>query len=790
MAETKKTFLDNFPSHLYRYIDGAGNGRPPISSNEKREDLNIQGYDAYFTINGFAGQNAQKENCICINAFFVDIDGRKDEKELEEIKSKLPPTYITETKNGYHIYWVLKDPIWKAKTKDWEDQIAKWERIEQALVLALKADPVVKDLTRILRQPDTFYWKKTGEAYKNGTAGVFKIKGIHKDLNSVYTMEQVANVFPPAEEEFNIDYPATVEGNKTKRFADNERKNFFDKVNEKFPIEERDSFRRLISGDPDTLPPTLVSRNQALLITATLMRQAGWSKKKALDHIKEVGWHGIEKEPGGWREISSTINSAFNSNYTYSYKNEVISYNMSPEEQLKIQDAYTAVAKARKETDKIRFQNYEREILVRYPYLKKNEIGIIFNYDNGVYKMMTDIEVEEIILNGLYEDMLWNFRTNSHIRDKLSCLLSIIPLLVITPDKGNIINLKNGLLNVATKEFLPHTPDFVSLIQYNVDYDPNAECPVWNRCMDAWTAGPEQEEKKLLLQQFMGYILTSSMYYDKALFLVGDGGNGKSTFVDTIGRIIGSNAVAHIDLESLYGQYGMKGLIGKRMNIIEEVHGNYYQSNKLKKLISGEEITIDIKYKDQFTFRPQCKFVFAVNQMPRVDDTSTATERRICVVLFNNNFRDNPDTTLRSELGSLFQERSGILNWMIEGLYKLREMGKFIITKEQMKTLSEYRQENSSVEGFIEECLEFGDNYSSPARLLYDEYKKYCTLDGRKFKANMVFTKEMLAYGRKNGVFTWKDRENGHEAGSFVGVRLAKSWRNASGLVPNYYGNT
>ena len=777
MTETKKKFLDSFPGHIYRYIDASGS-RPPVSSREKRDDLNVAGYDAYFTANGFSGQNAQKENCHSINAFYIDIDGRKDEKELEAIKSKLNPSYITETKNGYHIYWLLKEPITKAKTKDWDEQVAKWERIEQAIVLALKSDPVVKDITRILRQPDTIYWKRTD--------GKFRIKGLYKSRD-FYTMDQVAEAFPPAQEELSLEYPVNNDSDKMKRFADNEKKNFFDKVNEKYPMEERDSFKRLVSGDPETLPPTLVSRNQALLITATLMRQAGWSEKRAQDKIGEVGWHGIEKEPGGWNEIRSTINSAYRSGYAYSYKNEVISYNMSAEEQMKIQDAYTAVAKGRKETDKIRFQNYEREIVSRYPYLKKNEIGIIFNYDNGVYRMMTDQEIEDIFFNGLYEDMLWNFRTGKNVSDKIKCMIGIIPDLVLTLDKGCIINVKNGLLNIATREFLPHTPDFVSLVQYNVKYDPEAECPIWERCMDAWTAGEEQTEKKMLLQQYSGYILTSSMYYDKAMFLVGDGGNGKSTFIDTLGMVIGSSAVAHIDLEALYGQYGMKGLIGKRLNIIEEVHGNYYQSNKLKKLVSGEEITIDIKYKDQFTFRPQCKFVFAVNQMPRVDDTSTATERRICAVTFRNNFRENPDTTLRSDKGSLFEERSGILNWMLEGLDSLKKMGRFIVTKEQVQMLAEYRQENSSVEGFIAECLEINPQAEAPARMLYDEYKKYCIADGRKFKANIVFTKEMVSYGKKFERFTWKGRTSGHDNGKFVGVRLAESWRNASGLVPNYY---
>ena len=160
--------------------------------------------------------------------------------------------------------------------------------------------------------------------------------------------------------------------------------------------------------------------------------------------------------------------------------------------------------------------------------------------------------------------------------------------------------------------------------------------------MEAWTIGEEKEGKIMLLQQFAGYLLSSSMQYDKALFLVGDGGAGKSTFIDTLSRVLGTESVSHIDLEGLYGQYGMKGLIGKRLNVIEEVEGNFYHSNKLKKLISGEPVTIDMKYKDQFTFTPQAIFVFAVNIIPRIDDSSTATERRMLIAYFKNNFRDNP----------------------------------------------------------------------------------------------------------------------------------------------------
>lgn len=777
-AKTK--FLDSFPDHVFRYIDQTGNGRPAVSSTTRRDDLNEAGYEAYFTVNGFKDTpNATKDSCTSLNAFFIDIDGRKDLEELEEIKKKLEPSFILETKNGFHVYWLLDEPIYKDEMfgdDKWEDYVSKWERIEQAIVTTLKADKAVKDITRILRIPDTYYWKKSGDAYKQGVANApFKIKGVYKNISANYTMDQVAEAFPPVTEIATFPQQ-TVKAESMKKYAEAEKKDFFDRVNEKYPMEQRDSFKKLISGELGTLPPNINSRNHALLITATLMRQAGWSKQKAIKHIEEVGWHGIEKEPGGAQEILNTINSAYGSGYTFSYKNEVIAFNMSPEEQQKIASTYTAVAKDRKEIDKTRFSNYEYEIVSRYPHLKKNEIGIVFNYENGVYKMMTDQEISNIILNALYDDMLWGYRTKKNVSDKVACLISIIPDLVLTEDHGYYCNVKNGILNIYTRELLPHTPDFVSLVQCPVDYNPEAKCPTFMECMDAWMDGPERKEKELMLQQFCGYLLSSSMSHAKALFLVGDGGNGKSTFADTISMVMGNEATSRIDLEDLYGMFGLKGLIGKRLNIIEEVSGNYYQSHKLKKLISGEELTINMKFKDQFKFKPQAKFIFAVNTMPRVDDSSTATERRILVVNFNNNFRLNPNTALRFSNGMLAKELSGILNWMLDGADSLRTSGAFVNTIEQKATLVEYREENSSVEGFIGECLEFEEGKITPARELYEEYKQYCQKDGRKFKGNIAFSKEMKAYGKRYGKFSMMERVNGHDLARFEGVIINKGW--------------
>ena len=335
-------FLDSFPDHVYRYIDQTGEGRLPVTSEARRDDLNEQGYEAYFTVNGFKdGKDAKKENCTSINAFFVDIDGRKDELELDEIKKRLEPTFILETKNGHHIYWLLDEQVYKDEVskEEWDSSVMKWERIEQSIVTTLNADPVVKDITRIMRIPNTYYWKKSGDAYKQGIGSApFKIKGVHKKISATYSLEQMEDAFPTSESTV-APFPKTADGEKMNKYADAEKKNFFDQVNKEYPVDNRDSFKKLISGEAGTLPPDIASRNMALLVTSTLMRQAGWSKEKAIAQINQVGWHGIESEKSGPQEILNTINSAYGGTYTYSYKNDIIAFNMTPDEQVKIQAA-------------------------------------------------------------------------------------------------------------------------------------------------------------------------------------------------------------------------------------------------------------------------------------------------------------------------------------------------------------------------------------------------------------------------------------------------------------------
>jgi hypothetical protein len=68
-----------------------------------------------------------------------------------------------------------------------------------------------------------------------------------------------------------------------------------------------------------------------------------------------------------------------------------------------------------------------------------------------------------------------------------------------------------------------------------------ASCPLWLHFLDEATGG--DPELTRLLQQWFGYCLTGSTQEHALMFIHGDGGNGKSVFLNTVAGIMGDYAV-------------------------------------------------------------------------------------------------------------------------------------------------------------------------------------------------------------------------------------------------------
>ena len=98
----------------------------------------------------------------------------------------------------------------------------------------------------------------------------------------------------------------------------------------------------------------------------------------------------------------------------------------------------------------------------------------------------------------------------------------------------DIINVQNGLLNIWTGELSEHSPDFLSIVQLPIVYNPNSKCQSIIRFLgqvlhpqDVFTA-----------MEIIGYLLYRAAIYEKAVMLYGNGDNGKGVFIKLIEALL------------------------------------------------------------------------------------------------------------------------------------------------------------------------------------------------------------------------------------------------------------
>ena len=241
----------------------------------------------------------------------------------------------------------------------------------------------------------------------------------------------------------------------------------------------------------------------------------------------------------------------------------------------------------------------------------------------------------------------------------------------------NLINLRNGVLDIETGQLHPHDPQlwFTSVI--DVNYDPNAECPNFTKFLTE-ILPPEAHPT---IQELFGYALYRSNHARRAFLFIGSGNNGKSLLLDILTRFIGEDNVSNKSLQDLeYNRFSVARLLGKHLNISADLPQTpLVKSEVFRALVGGDRLEAERKHRDSFAFQPYAKLVFSTNKLPLVrEDEVDAFFKRWVIVEFPYKFEDDPG--MRKQIldsCTTDDEKSGILNWALEGLRRLLQTGKF-----------------------------------------------------------------------------------------------------------------
>lgn len=140
---------------------GIKNGRFHNLTEEECLERNEEGMEIFWAVNSFKGQSRKEENLASLDYLYADMD-KLDKEEMKEIISKgLPPTIIIESKNGFHIYWELKEPL-----EPTPNNLKRYKAILSNLIVPFyRSDNAAKDAARVLRVPEFYHLKEPSNPF-------------------------------------------------------------------------------------------------------------------------------------------------------------------------------------------------------------------------------------------------------------------------------------------------------------------------------------------------------------------------------------------------------------------------------------------------------------------------------------------------------------------------------------------------------------------------------------------------------------------------------------------------
>lgn len=311
-----------------------------------------------------------------------------------------------------------------------------------------------------------------------------------------------------------------------------------------------------------------------------------------------------------------------------------------------------------------------------------------------------------------------------------------------------ILCCENGVVNLRTGEFRrANHNDWLSK-STGVYYDPEAQCPRWIQFLGEIF----QHDQELIgfIKRSVGYSLTGDTL-EQCLFVgCGGGANGKSTFMEVVATVIGEYAQtlpASTLKEHRNGNdipNDVARTCGARfVKMIEVKERAKLNVERIKSLTGGDKISARFLYQEWFEFYPRFKIWLAVNHKPTIKDTSEGIWRRIRLIPFDAYFA--PEVQDHHLVEILKEEKSGILNWAIEGCLEWQEGG----LRPPSKVISatrEYRNESDIVGRFLQdECNNEGEASSES---LYDTFCRWWreTEDGDPW-SRITFGKKLVEKG-------------------------------------------
>ena len=329
-----------------------------------------------------------------------------------------------------------------------------------------------------------------------------------------------------------------------------------------------------------------------------------------------------------------------------------------------------------------------------------------------------------------------------------------------------LLNLENGLFNIETGGFIEHTFQYVITIRLPINYNPKSECPEIKKFISEIV----KKEDIQKLYELGGYTLYRGYPIHSFFIFLGSGNNGKTTFMNLLNTLVGSDNISHTALQNLMG-FLIQGLFGKMINSVGDLNSTEIRKvGNLKQLTGEDEIEAPIKFNNKtIKFKNYAKLIYSCNELPPTTEKSDAFYERSEVIIFPKKFNDNKDIMLLKKLTTT-DELSGFFNIIIESLKKILKKGEFSNQLPLVEKRHLYEKASNPIYRFVNEYCERNKESYVHKQRLRRVYIDFCENNNvpieeeKKFKNILMKTFTYIGEAQRGGI--------GNSKPSWTGINL------------------
>ncbi|MBR0717866.1 phage/plasmid primase, P4 family [Bradyrhizobium liaoningense] len=325
------------------------------------------------------------------------------------------------------------------------------------------------------------------------------------------------------------------------------------------------------------------------------------------------------------------------------------------------------------------------------------------------------------------------------------------------PDPNDLILSANGVLNARTGDLLPHDGRYFATGVPDWTYDPEATAPLFLEKLGEWL----HPSFHPTLQEFFGYALTADTSIEVLLAMIGAKRGGKGTLTRILQALVGKHHHYSVMLNDLASDFGLAGLMDKRAIFIPDAHDADLSRRsaaieRIKSITGNDEVSVNRKNQSMLSVKIPAKIILVANKHPKFLDESGALADRELVLIFERSFAKVRDTELGAKLKA---ELSGVANWSLEGLRRLRANGnRFTIGERGRTAQRELAEAQSPALRFAKECLIVtGDEADAvPLAVAFESYERWASIlegmSGRERRNRTDFKADLIAALGERGV--------------------------------------